>query len=102
MPQDKKIPKRVGADGTYMYRDVSYNPPKYIREINPMQDAATSKMMGRDITGGMPNMRDEIPTQYMAPKMRTKSTTPKSGMTKAVKNSGSYSRMMGISNKGKK
>ena len=101
MPQDKSIPKRYGAEGTYMYRDPLSNPPKYIRENNPMQDAATSKLMGGDITGGMPNMH-EIPTQYMAPKMRTKSTTPKSGMTKAVKNSGSYSRMMGISNKVKK
>jgi len=96
MPQDSKIPKRVGTDGTYMYRDVSYNPPKWLREINPAQDADTSKRMGRDITGGKPNMRDEIPSQPMM-KRRMKS----SGMrpSAAKKPMGSYSKMMGIKNK---
>jgi hypothetical protein len=99
MPQVKPLEKRVGADGTYMYRDVSYNTPKWIREINPMQDAETNRLMGGDVTGGKPNMRDEIPTQYPMSKPRMKSSMPKTGMPKTVKGGGSFSRIMGIKNK---
>lgn len=96
MPQGKQLEKRVGADGTYMYRDVSYSTPKWIREVNPMQDADTSKMMGRDITGGKPNMRDEIQPQMMKqPRIKSSGMRPSA----AKKMGGSYSKLMGIKNR---